>query len=330
MMNNNLEKMTADNGLENSQKNALHKPVLFQECVDALNIQENGIYIDATFGRGGHSSAILSHLSKDGHLIVIDKDLTAIAEAKELLNKNQEKKLSIHHSSFANIKKIAEQENVYGKVNGILFDLGVSSPQLDTAERGFSFLRDGPLDMRMDQNSGVDAASWLKHAKEEDIAHVLYFYGEERYSRRLAKKIVEERALNPITRTLQLAQLIADAHPAWEKHKHPATKSFQAIRIFINHELDELEQALACCVDILANNGRLVVISFHSLEDRIVKRFLKLQSEGVPIPAHVPVKEQDRHVSMRRIGKAIRATKEEVSANPRARSATLRIGEKIT
>lgn len=305
----------------------LHQPVLFQECIDALKIQGNGIYMDATFGRGGHSSAILEKLYEAGRLIVIDKDLAAIEQAEQRYK--QDKRCVIHHDSFAQIKSIAEKDNIDGKVNGILFDLGVSSPQLDTAERGFSFLRDGPLDMRMNQKSGLDATTWIKYAREEDIAHVLYYYGEERYSRRIARKIVEEREVTPITRTLQLAQLIANAHPAWEKHKHPATKSFQAIRIFINHELEELEQALACSVDILANGGRLVVISFHSLEDRIVKQFMKLQSEGIPVPAHVPVRAHEQAVSMKRIGKAIRPTKEEIASNSRARSATLRIGEKI-
>lgn len=314
---------------DNALHNALHKPVLFKECIDALNIQADGVYMDGTFGRGGHSMAILEQLSELGRLIVVDKDLTAIAQAKELLG--NDKRCAIYHDSFAKIKDIAEKEKIYGKVNGILFDLGVSSPQLDNAERGFSFMKDGPLDMRMNQQTGLDAATWIKNAREEDIAHVLYYYGEERYSRRIARKIVEERSINPITRTLQLAQLIANAHPAWgeNRHKHPATKSFQAIRIFINHELEELEQALACCVELLDDGGRLVVISFHSLEDRIVKRFIQLQSEGIPIPAHVPVRAHERSVTMKRIGKAIRATTEEVKSNPRARSATLRIGEKI-
>lgn len=304
-----------------------HNPVLFKESLDALNIQDDGIYMDATFGRGGHSMAILERLGKNGRLIVLDKDVTAIEQAKKLLGKDS--RCSIHHVSFAQIKEVALQEKVSGKVNGILFDLGVSSPQLDTAERGFSFLREGPLDMRMNQSSGIDAATWIKNAREEDIANVLYQYGEERYSRRIAKKIVEERNLHPITSTLQLAQLIAGAHPAWEKHKHPATKSFQAIRIFINHELEDLEHALACCLEILDNGGRIAVISFHSLEDRIVKRFLKRQSEGLPIPAHVPIKAEERDISMKRIGKSIRPSKEETDQNPRARSATLRIGEKI-
>lgn len=306
---------------------AHHVPVLFHECIEALNIQANGIYMDATFGRGGHSLAILERLSASGRLIIIDKDLSAIEEAKKLLGKDA--RCTLYHESFSQIKNIAEKEQVFGKVNGILFDLGVSSPQLDTAERGFSFLREGPLDMRMNQQGGLDAASWIKTAREEEIARVLYQYGEERYSRRIAKKIVDERSLHPITTTLQLAQIVANAHPAWERHKHPATKSFQAIRVFINRELEDLEQALACCVDILDNDGRLAVISFHSLEDRIVKRFLKLQAEGLPIPAHVPVRVYEQAVYMRRIGKAIRASEHEIQLNPRARSATLRIGEKI-
>lgn len=304
-----------------------HQSVLFTESLDALNIQKDGIYIDATFGRGGHSAAILKQLGEKGRLIVIDKDLAAIEKAKTLFS--QDNRCAIYHRSFSQIKEIAEQENVFCKVDGILFDLGVSSPQLEDAERGFSFLREGPLDMRMDQSTGLIASTWIKNAREEEIANVLYEYGEERYSRRIARKIVEKRALNPISTTLQLAQIIADAHPAWEKHKHPATKSFQAIRIFINRELDDLETALASCVDILNNHGRLAVISFHSLEDRIVKRFLKRQAEGLPLPAYLPIKKEDNDISMKLIGKSIRPSKEEISLNPRARSATLRIGEKI-
>lgn len=305
----------------------VHQSVLLQECIEALNIQADGIYIDATFGRGGHSLAILEHLGTQGRLIVIDKDSAAIEEAKKL--NIADSRCKPYHDSFAHIKMIATQEGILGKVAGILMDLGVSSPQLDTAERGFSFLREGPLDMRMDQGTDLDAATWIASAREEEIAHVLYYYGEERYSRRIARRIVEERAIHPITTTLQLAQLIAKAHPAWDKHKHPATKSFQAIRIFINHELEDLEHALADSVELLGPSGRLVILSFHSLEDRLVKQFLKLQAEGLPLPAHIPVKAHEQRVSMRRIGKAIKPTEEEIRFNPRARSAILRIGERL-
>lgn len=305
----------------------IHQSVLLKECIEGLNIKPNGIYIDATFGRGGHSLAILEHLEDLGRLIVIDKDKAAIEEANRLFATDS--RCQSYHDSFAHIKMIAEKEEILGKTAGILMDLGVSSPQLDTAERGFSFLREGPLDMRMDQRQTLDAATWINHAREEEIARILYEYGEERYSRRIAKRIVEERALQPITTTLQLAQLIAKAHPAWDKHKHPATKSFQAIRLLINHELEDLQQALKDAVDILGPGGRLVVLSFHSLEDRIVKQFLKKQSEGLPLPSHIPVREKEQQISMRRIGKAIRPSQSEVRYNARARSATLRIGEKI-
>jgi 16S rRNA (cytosine1402-N4)-methyltransferase len=258
---------------------------------------------------------------------VIDKDEAAIEEANRLFATDS--RCQPYHDSFAHIKMIAEKEEIIGKTAGILMDLGVSSPQLDTAERGFSFLREGPLDMRMDQRGTLDAATWINSAREEEIARILYVYGEERYSRRIAKKIVEERSINPITTTLQLAQLIAKAHPAWDKHKHPATKSFQAIRLLINQELEDLQHALNDAVDILGPKGRLVVLSFHSLEDRIVKQFLKKQSEGLPLPSHIPVRAKEQQVSMRRIGKAIRPSDSEIRLNSRARSATLRIGEKI-
>lgn len=309
-----------------------HQAVLLNECITALNIQANGIYMDATFGRGGHSKAILNDLNEMGRLIVMDKDLAAIETAKTLFG--ADKRCSIHHDSFSKIKAVAEKEGVLGKVSGILFDLGVSSPQLDNGERGFSFLRNGPLDMRMDQTRGMNAAEWIKNASEEEIADVLYQYGEEHFSRRIARKIVEARMLEPITHTNQLAQLIADAHPAWgayrkHKQKHPATKSFQAIRIFINNELNDIEKALPAAVEVLDKGGRLAVISFHSLEDRLVKQFLKRESEGLPIPKHIPIRAHEKNVSMRVIGKAVRASLKEIDENPRARSATLRIGEKI-
>lgn len=306
-----------------------HQSVLFHESLEALNIQAKGIYVDATFGRGGHSMAILEKLDEKGRLIVIDKDSSAIEAAHACFKKDA--RCAIYQDSFANIKAIAEQEGISGKIDGILLDLGVSSPQLDTAERGFSFLKEGPLDMRMDQREGMSAADWIRHTREEDIANVLYEYGDERYSRRIARSIVEERRQHPIETTTALAQIIAKAHPAWEKHKHPATKSFQAIRIFINHELDDLQEILKESVNLLAKGGRLVVISFHSLEDRIVKQFLKKQSEGEFVPSFIPMTsdELSAAISMKRIGKAIRPSMEEIAKNPRARSATLRIGEKI-
>jgi len=311
----------------NTERGIFHQPVLLEQSLEALNIREDGIYMDATFGRGGHSQAILNRLGKHGRLIVMDKDAEAVACAKTLLEKDE--RCSVHHLSFAKIRETAEKENVFGKVNGILMDLGVSSPQLDVPERGFSFLKEGPLDMRMDLREEVSAARWINSAREEEIARVLYEYGEERYARRIARKIVEERKRQPIETTLALANFIAQAHPAWEKHKHPATRSFQAIRIFINHELEDLELALVACLEVLDKDGRLAVISFHSLEDRIVKRFLKVQTQGLPIPAHVPVLEDYSQKRMKLIGKVIRPSHEETARNVRARSAILRVGEKI-
>ncbi|MFU8797817.1 MAG: 16S rRNA (cytosine(1402)-N(4))-methyltransferase RsmH, partial [Gammaproteobacteria bacterium] len=240
-----------------------HTPVLLEEVLASLAIQSEGIYIDGTFGRGGHAKAILDKLGPQGRFIGIDKDITAIEAGKKLFP--HDPRVTFVQGSFAEIRALAEQQAIMGKVNGILLDLGVSSPQLDIAERGFSFLKDGPLDMRMDVHSGLSAAQWLNTAKEEDIAAVLKEYGEERYARRIAKAICRER---PIETTGRLASIVSVAHPAWEKRKHPATRVFQAIRIFINNELEDLQRCLDQSVEVLAVDGRLAVISFHSLEDR--------------------------------------------------------------
>lgn len=304
-----------------------HITVLLNEAVDQLVTDPDGVYIDGTFGRGGHSSLILSKLSDKGRLIAIDKDPQAIAVASEKFG--HDSCFSIVHDSFAALAAIAEAQGVSGKLNGILLDLGVSSPQLDDPERGFSFSHDGPLDMRMDSTSGQTAADWINSAGEQEMADVFFTYGEEKFSRRMARAIVEQRALVPITRTLALANIIAKANPAWEKGKHPATRAFQAIRIFINKELDDIERCLAASTDVLASGGRLVVISFHSLEDRIVKRFMRDQSKGKALPRGLPVTQDFLDIRMKTLGKASKASTEEVSDNARSRSAVMRVAEKL-
>ncbi|RJQ49357.1 MAG: 16S rRNA (cytosine(1402)-N(4))-methyltransferase RsmH [Gammaproteobacteria bacterium] len=289
-----------------------HQPVMLQEAMEWLAVQPEGIYLDATFGRGGHAEAILERLGPHGRLLALDKDPQAVAAAERKFA--TERRFEVMRGSFAMLGAYVEQRGWRGKVSGVLFDLGVSSPQLEDAKRGFSFLRDGPLDMRMDPDSGVSAASFLAKAKENEIADVLYQYGEERYARRIARAIVHARKQAPITHTLQLAGIVSRAHPRWERGQHPATKSFQALRIFINQELSELESGLTQCLDVLAPRGRLAVISFHSLEDRIVKRFIR---------------DQARARALKSLGKARRPARAEIIANPRARSAVLRGAERL-
>ncbi len=304
-----------------------HTPVLLEEVLDGLELRPEGFYIDATFGRGGHSLAILQRLNQKGRLLVFDKDPASIALAKYYAS--EDKRIGFVHASFDEIEKhVAERERL-GTVNGILFDLGVSSPQLDNAERGFSFTKDGDLDMRMNPDSGISAMDWINAAKEKEIVRVLREYGEERFARRIAQKIVEFRAETEIQRTRQLAGLISDAVPFHEKEKHPATRSFQAIRIFINNELDELRQALTQVDRVLKPGGRLAVISFHSLEDRIVKRYMRKQSLGDDYPPDLPVTVDQLKPRMKLVGKAIRSGQKEVTNNPRARSAILRLAEKL-
>lgn len=306
---------------------AEHSTVLLKEAVDGMAIDADGFYIDGTFGRGGHTAELLSRLSDKGSVIAIDKDLDAIAAGKARFV--GEDRLTLVHGSFAELAEIVNQANKHGEVSGILLDLGVSSPQLDVAERGFSFLRDGPLDMRMDTSKGLSAAEWLATADEQDIAKVIKEYGEERFARRMAAAIVRERAEKPIERTVQLAKILADAHPAWERGKHPATKAFQAIRIFINRELADLEDLLQQVIDSLAVGGRLVVISFHSLEDRRVKRFIRDQERGIKLPKNLPIPDVDRGVRLVKVGKAIKPAAIEVENNVRARSAVMRIAERV-
>ncbi len=304
-----------------------HRPVMLEEVLAGLNLRANGLYMDGTFGRGGHSRAILECLGEDGRLIAIDKDPQAVAMAEQTAARDA--RFQIQRGTFAMLGQIAAKLDVQGKVDGILLDLGVSSPQLDDAARGFSFLQDGPLDMRMDPDQGQSAAEWLAQAEAKDIARVLKVYGEERFAKRIAQAIVRQRQEAPIERTGQLAELIEAAVPKREKHKHPATRSFQAIRIFINQELEDLEAVLPQTIDLLAPGGRLAVISFHSLEDRMVKRFIRREHQGEPLPPGLPVMGFGHQARLKPVGKAQRASDAEVDANPRARSAVLRIAERV-
>lgn len=305
----------------------MHQPVLLHEAIEALAIRPAGIYLDATFGRGGHSQAILQQLNADGRLVALDKDLSAV-ESGQLLQR-QDPRFSIEHASFARLAQVAQKLAIYGQVDGILMDLGVSSPQLDEAERGFSFRHSGPLDMRMDRSQSQTAAIWLNQAPEQQIAHVLWEYGEERFSRRIARAIVQQRQRRPFATTTELADCIARAVIKKEKHKHPATRSFQAIRIFINQEMQELDQALAASVECLNVGGRLAIITFHSLEDRRVKRFLQQQVKGDDYPPHLPIIDAHLNRRFKIIIRKCKPSAREVQDNIRARSATLRVAEKI-
>lgn len=304
-----------------------HVTVLLQEAVDALITNPAGFYVDGTFGRGGHSALILERLSANGKLLGIDKDLAAIAAAQSRFG--EDPRFAIAHGSFADLAQLVEANGVAGKVDGVLLDLGVSSPQLDEAERGFSFQADGPLDMRMDQSSGQSAADWINTAAEDEISWVLKEYGEERFARRMARAVIAERQKTPFSRTKHLAEVIKEANPAWEKGKHPATRAFQAIRIKVNNELTDLEAVLDQALEVLNVGGRLVVISFHSLEDRVVKRFIRRQEQGDPVPRGVPIRDEQLNKRMRSLGKAIKASDTEVDSNVRSRSAIMRVAEKI-
>jgi 16S rRNA (cytosine1402-N4)-methyltransferase len=305
-----------------------HISVLLKEAVDALNISQGGIYVDGTFGRGGHSGAILAQLDADGRLYAIDRDLAAIEEAKKF---GDDQRFHITHSAFSLLESVADDQQIKGNIDGLLLDLGVSSPQLDESERGFSFMRDGPLDMRMDTTKGQTAADWLATADVEDISWVLKTFGEERSGWRIAQGIVAAREQEPITRTLQLANLIKSIAPKHDEKKHPATRCFQAIRIYINSELDEVKQALEGALAVLKPGGRLVVISFHSLEDRIVKQFIRKHAKGKEIPRGLPVRDDefDRGITLKQVGKAIKPSKAEIEQNVRCRSSVLRIAERV-
>ncbi len=303
-----------------------HTTVLLKEAVHALMNDSQGKYVDCTYGRGGHSAEIVSRLGANGHLLVIDKDLEAIRHARIAFK--EEPRVSVVHGSFSSLEKIVAEIGM-GPLDGVLMDLGVSSPQLDDANRGFSFREVGPLDMRMNQTEGDTVADWIRVAEEKDIATVIKKYGEERFARRIARKIVTERVQRDISTTLDLVGLIEEAIPFRDRHKHPATRSFQALRIHINHELDDLRDGLEGALEVLAANGRLVVISFHSLEDRIVKRFMREQEKGDPFPGKLPIRDELLNRKIRRIGKAIKPGAEEIKRNPRARSAVMRIAARL-
>ncbi|CAH7361321.1 16S rRNA m(4)C1402 methyltransferase [Vibrio chagasii] len=310
-----------------------HISVLLNESIDGLAIKPDGTYIDGTFGRGGHSRTILSKLGESGRLFSIDRDPQAIAEAQKI----DDPRFTIIHGPFSGMAEYAERYDLVGKVDGVLLDLGVSSPQLDDAERGFSFMKDGPLDMRMDPTSGIPVSQWLLEADLDDITWVIREFGEDKHARRIAKGIIayqENEENEPLTRTGQLAKLISDVAPkSFKEKKHPATRAFQAFRIYINSELEEIDTALKGAASILAPEGRLSVISFHSLEDRMVKRFIRKESQGPQVPHGLPLTEEQikalGSADLKPVGKALKPSKGEVDENTRSRSSVLRIAEKL-
>ena len=302
----------------------IHTTVLLDEAVQALAIRPDGIYVDATFGRGGHSRRILDQLGEAGRLIALDKDPAAVAAGMEW----QDKRFCMVHSAFARLADVLHELGV-AKVDGILLDLGVSSPQLDEAARGFSFRFDAPLDMRMDTSCGITAAQWLMTVEEKFLTEVLIDYGEERFAKQISRAIIEARATQAISTTRQLVELAGKAVRTREAGKNPATRTFQAIRIYLNGELEELARVLPACVNHLHSGGRLAVISFHSLEDRIVKRYMRDMAEGDKLPRSVPIRASEvPQGRLQLVGRAIRASLAEVDANPRARSAVLRVAER--
>ncbi|MCH8551327.1 MAG: 16S rRNA (cytosine(1402)-N(4))-methyltransferase RsmH [Natronospirillum sp.] len=311
---------------------AQHVSVMLDEAVqwwgglDPGAAQASGCFIDGTFGRGGHSRALLAQLGEGAQLLGIDKDPQAIAEGQALAA--EDSRFSIAQGSFAALESLCAEAGM-DRLDGLLLDLGVSSPQLDDATRGFSFMQDGPLDMRMDPARGISAAEWVNAAPESELADVFFQYGEERFSRRMARAIVERRQQEPFARTLDLAEVVKVANPRWEKHKHPATRVFQAIRIHINGELDDLQAGLRAAVERLSPGGRLVVISFHSLEDRLVKRFMRLEAQGEPVPKGLPLPESAIRRRLKVLVKGKKATEDEVRSNPRSRSAVLRVAERL-
>ena len=304
-----------------------HTPVLLDEVLAGLSVKADGHYCDATFGRGGHAAAILAQLGPAGGLCAIDRDPDAIAAGRERFG--AEPRLTLVRGSFGRLEERVRAAGWEGELQGVLLDLGVSSPQLDEAGRGFSFMQDGPLDMRMDNESGLSAAQWLARAGEREIADVLFKLGEEKFSRRIARAIVAARAETPIVTTRQLAGIVAGAVPTREPGKHPATRTFQAIRIHVNRELEEAEAALPQAVNLLAPGGRLCVISFHSLEDRLVKRFMRREAQGDPIYAELPDVPAHARPRLKLIGGAVMPSDAEIARNPRARSAVLRVAERV-
>lgn len=306
----------------------MHLPVLFNEALHELSIKPDGIYIDCTFGRGGHSRGILQQLGSGGRLLALDRDLDAIQSeyAQEL---NKDARFQLEHCCFSQLQEVVEKRGWQGKVDGILMDFGVSSPQLDNAQRGFSFMRDGPLDMRMDCSAGLSAAEWLASVTEEDLVQVLFDYGEERFARRIANAVVTQRVEKPLTTTRRFVDLLVEAIPFKEKHKHPATRSFQAVRIAVNKELEEITTVLDQAVNVLASGGIMAVISFHSLEDRIVKRFIRDESRGKYTSSKLPLQPEElAAIRLKKRGKAIKAGEQELAENPRSRSAVMRIAQR--
>ena len=306
-----------------------HVPVMAQEVIECLLTKQDGRYIDCTFGRGGHSNLILQALGGEAKLLAIDRDWDAINSNEANRLRSLDKRFEIVKSRFSRLREIAEERGWMGSVSGILMDLGVSSPQLEDSGRGFSFLSDGPLDMRMDVDDVVSAAQWLASVPEAELVHVLREYGEERYAKRIAKSIADARLSDDLARTKQLVEIIENAVPSREKNKHPATRTFQAIRIYLNRELEELKHTLSHSIDILAPGGRLVVIAFHSLEDRIVKRFIRDQSRGGGHNWEGRLVENRSQPTFRRIGKARKPSGMEISKNVRARSAVMRVAERL-
>ena len=308
-------------------ENYQHVTVLLDEAVDALLVKPDGLYVDGTFGRGGHSLKIVERLGEQGRLLVVDKDPEAIQVAKDLFV--DDPRVMIFHGSFADFTTGLDDLGIKKAIDGFLLDLGVSSPQIDDASRGFSFQRDGALDMRMNPEAGQSAAEWLAEAKDTEIMEVLWKYGDERFARRITQRILERRETKPLETTLQLANLISEAVPRkFHGKRHPATKSFQAIRIFINKELADLESCLESGAERLAVEGRMVVISFHSLEDRMVKRYFKKLSTPAPVPRGLPILESNIELPFRTIGKAMKPDSREVAENVRSRSSVMRILER--
>jgi 16S rRNA (cytosine1402-N4)-methyltransferase len=303
-----------------------HVPVLLEEALQALQVKEDGVYVDATYGRGGHAQEILKRIGEQGRLLMFDRDPHACEDARRRFGGDA--RVTIHQGPFSTIAKMVGKSNLAGSINGILFDLGVSSPQLDDPQRGFSFRAEGPLDMRMDPRAGESAADWINRAEESEIVRVLRDYGEERFARRIARAILRERSIEPIVTTTRLAGIVARAVPTREKSKDPATRTFQAVRIHVNRELEELKEALPQAVSLLAPGGRLAVISFHSLEDRFVKHFMRSEAKGRELPPGLPVREDHFRARLKLAGKAVRAGEAESRRNPRARSAVLRVAER--
>ena len=304
-----------------------HRPVMLDEVLAGLDPAPDACLLDATFGRGGHARALLERLGPEGRLVALDRDPEAIAAARALAV--TDRRVVVAECPFADLRAVVDAHDLRGRIDGLLMDLGVSSPQLDDPARGFSFQQDGPLDMRMSRDVGESARDWINRASVEDMRRVFRELGEERYARRIAEAIAAARAEAPIETTARLADVVSAAHPAWERGRHPATRVFLAIRLFVNSELEQVAEGLAAAVDVLAPGGRLAVISFHSLEDRIVKRYLRNQELGDPMLRKLPLPGGPPGARVRRIGGARRPTDAEVRANPRSRSATLRVAERL-